>query len=394
MGQAAKKTEEQIMDSGAVSLIPEKLNPVEVYDSGMPALLAKIRETALSEVRDIATVAGRKNIASLAYKVARSKTFLDTMGAKLAEDARKTVDTINAKRKTARDTLEALQEEIRQPLTDWENKDRDRMAGHEQAIAGIEQAGKLASDNWIALSVETMRRQAEHIRGDNRDYEEFSSRHRIVADNTLKALNEAIDKKTKHEKDQADLEILRKAEAERVQKERDDRVAKEAADKARAEAEAEAARKAKEEAERAAAAQKKADDERRAAEEREKKAKQDKEDAERRAKEAEDRREREAKESQERAERERKSTEERVERERKEAADVERRRAEKEKRDAEDAASKREADKKHHAKINNEAMAGIIRAMESVQPEDVEGTAKAIVTALAKGEIPHTKISY
>lgn len=393
MTQAARKEEMEITGS-AVSLVPENLNAVEVYSGGIDKILKSIQTVALAEVRDVSTVMGRKNIKSLAHKVARSKTFLDEMGESLIEEARKKVSTINAERKKVRDTLDNLKEEILAPVTEYENKDKDRMAAHEAALDGIEQTGKLALDNWIALSVDTIKRQTDHIRGDNRDYEEYSARHKIVSEAALKALNEAIDKKIKHEAEKEELERLRKAEMDRLQKERDDRVAKEAADKARAEAEAEAARKAKEEADKATAAQKKADDERIAAEERERKALADKEAAERREKETEERRVREAKESEEKAARERKESAERAERDRKEAVDAERRRAEKEKLDAEEAAAKREENQKHKAKINNEAMAEIIRIMGSVQPEDIEGTAKAIVKAIALGEVPHIKISY
>ena len=59
----------------------------------------------------------------------------------------------------------------------------------------------------------------------------------------------------------------------------------------------------------------------------------------------------------------------------------------KEKADA-DAAKAREADTKHHAKINNEALLGLqILGVDNA-------TAKTIITAIANGKISHVSIKY
>ena len=47
------------------------------------------------------------------------------------------------------DRLEALQKEVRQPLTDWENREKNRIAEHEAAIA--EMASTSASTSPTAL---------------------------------------------------------------------------------------------------------------------------------------------------------------------------------------------------------------------------------------------------
>lgn len=70
------------------------------------------------------------------------------------------------------------------------------------------------------------------------------------------------------------------------------------------------------------------------------------------------------------------------------AVAAERQRAEDARKAEEAATEKREASKRHVAKINREVLAAIV-ALFIPEP-----TAKKIVEAIAKGEIPHTKISY
>src|ERR1017187_7928217 len=83
---------------------------------------------------DISTETGRTAIASLAYNVARSKTALDDQGDKLIEETRKLVTAVNGERKVMRDDMDAFKIEIRKPLTDWENLEKARVAGHENAL--------------------------------------------------------------------------------------------------------------------------------------------------------------------------------------------------------------------------------------------------------------------
>ncbi|OJW20518.1 MAG: hypothetical protein BGO51_21990 [Rhodospirillales bacterium 69-11] len=70
------------------------------------------------------------------------------------------------------------------------------------------------------------------------------------------------------------------------------------------------------------------------------------------------------------------------------AAQKERERIEAEKKAEADAAAKREADKKHRARINNEALGGLVAAGLT------EDQGKAVVEAIAKGQIPNVKITY
>ncbi|HEL3849510.1 hypothetical protein [Stenotrophomonas maltophilia] len=281
------------------ALIPlESVNAVEVFTGGgLDDLLARIRAEAVTLVPNVKTVAGRKEIASIAYKVSRSKTAIDDAGKALVADLKKQTGDIDSARKKARDTLDALRDEVRKPLTDWEAEqervERERVEAEERARAAAEEA-RLAE---IARKEEEIRAREEAVRA-----AEEAERQRVAAE---------------------------QAERERV--EREARLQAEAAENAKREAAAaveRAEREAREATERAA---------REAAE------------AEQRAKDAAEKAEREKAEAVAAAERRAQEEAERAERERQAQADAQRK-----------ADEARAADVEHRRSINRAAMAALI----------------------------------
>ena len=83
-------------------------------------ILARIEAEVRSHAPDLSTDKGRKAIASLAYKVSQSKTALDNAGKSMTEAQKKEIAAVDAARKKIRDRLDALRDEARKPLTDWE----------------------------------------------------------------------------------------------------------------------------------------------------------------------------------------------------------------------------------------------------------------------------------
>lgn len=130
--------------SAGGGLIPlETINAVEVFTGpNLDELLAKIRAEVVTVVPDVLTAAGRKEIASRAYKVARSKTTIDDAGKTLVEDQKNQIKVVDARRKHARDYLDALRDEVRKPLDDWEAEqariERDAIEAAEAARAADE----------------------------------------------------------------------------------------------------------------------------------------------------------------------------------------------------------------------------------------------------------------
>lgn len=346
----------------------DTLTPAVVFaPGGVEAIVSKLETEVRSIKTDISTEGGRKAVASLAYKVARSKTALDDMGKDLVADLKAQAGKIDAERRTIRDRLDALKDEVRKPLTDWENAEKGRVDAHEQALTSIMQAAQLGPD----MDQAAIRERLEAIgKLAQRDWQEFSARATATMDEVRKVLDAALAAAVKRQQEAAELARLRAEQAAREQKEREERIAREAAERAKAEAEAKAKREAEEATAKAEAERKRVEKERAEAIARAERA-----DAERKA--AAERAERQAKEAAEQAERDRVAA---VEAERKRIADA------KAREQAE--AAKREADTKHRAKVNNAAVAALVAGGLA------EDAAKLAVTLIAKKQVPAISITY
>lgn len=354
--------------------------------NGIDILLEKVRKEAASEVPDLTTKKGRDRIASLAYKVSKTKTLVDDYGKELVAEEKKRLALIDADRKKWRDECDKLRDEIRKPLTDWEQAESDRVQRHRDAIQQLRglapQAMGANSETIIGLIA-----QAESVTlGDH--WQEFSAEAGKAKDETLTVLRLDLQRRQQYESEQAELARLREESARREQEDRDRRIAEEAAAKARADAEA-AARAEREAIEaKARAEQEAAERARIASEQAEARAKAEAEAAKLREQEAERRRI----ESEERAKREAQEAAERAERNRIAAIEAERARIEQEriesdrKAAAEQAA--READRENKRKVNN----AILSALESVGISTEQ--AKVVIAAIAKGSIPNVSIRY
>ena len=164
-----------------------------------------------------------------------------------------------------RDELDALKDEVRKPLTDWENAEKERVAAHEAELAEIAGAGPYTLTNWSILSVEAMRDRLREIETDPRDWQEFAIRAAQTKAYTKAQILQAVEAKEAHQAAQIELEHLRAEAAERAIKEREEaaaRAAKEAAER-RAEEQARIAREAAERERQRVAAQKKIEEEER-----------------------------------------------------------------------------------------------------------------------------------
>jgi colicin import membrane protein len=213
----------------------ETCTAVQIFEPGfIDPVIEQIEAEARSEASrlDISTEGNRKALASLAYKVARSKTFIDTQRLALVADEKKRLKRIDEEGRRIWTRLEALQDEVRKPLTEWEEADKRRIAGHEAALAEIMTAGSESLWNWQSLSAEAMRDRWAEIARDTRNWEEFAARAAGVKVVTRSQIAQALEKRMTHDREQAELAKLRAEAAEREQREREERIAREATEKA------------------------------------------------------------------------------------------------------------------------------------------------------------------
>lgn len=355
--------------SGQDLAIIQHLTPQVVFvPGGVESVLSKIENEVRSFHSDISTKAGREAVASLAYKIARSKTALDDMGKNLVSEWKVKASAVDTERRVIRDRLDELKDEVRRPLTDWENADKLRIEGHEAAIATVEALLVFQASDPAPADLKARIEQLNAMPA--REWQEFSGRATAAIAATHAKLKERLDTAEKRETERLELDRLRREQTEREQRERDEKIAREAAERARLDAEQKAANEAKAAAEKAEQHRKQIEQERAAAEARAAKA-----EADRVAAAA-------------KAENDKRVAAEAAERAKEAAVAAERKRAEEEKAKAAAETAKREANTKHRAKVNNEALTALVALGLSAE----QGT--AVVTAIAKNTIPHIQIAY
>ena len=321
------------------------LKPMEVFvPGGALPIVSRIREEVTKELFDVTTYSGRERIASVAYSIGKAKNFLDKMGKDLTEDWQKKTKVVNAERKIAWDELEALQKEVRQPLTDFEEAEKKRVENLNSLIARASEDGNLCVIGWMEFNQNGMETTLSALQTQlsETDWKEFKAKATDVYTDAIAKIMTAIASKVKYESEQAELAELRRKQAEQERIDRETKIAEEAAKKAKEAAELEAKAAAQAAADRAAQ-EKQAEIERA-------------EKAERQAAEA--------------VERERKLIAEKAEKQR--VID-----------------EARAANKSHKAKINNEALKALVEIMAFPDCE-----AKEIIIAIAEGKIPHVTINY
>ena len=165
---------------------PKALDPL------IDAIAKKVRE----HKPDVSTAAGRSAIASLAFKVSRTKTYLDDLGKNLVAAMKELPKKVDANRLKMRTQLDALRDEARAPLDAWE-AEQARIAAEEKAreeaadlLLQIERDHELAllMDATFDRQAEDRKRLAEQARLDREEQirREAADRARIEAETRAK----------------------------------------------------------------------------------------------------------------------------------------------------------------------------------------------------------------
>jgi colicin import membrane protein len=227
------------MDQELISIPDQTAMQVFTTKGALDPYLDRIRKEIDAFEADVQTPRGRKDIASMAFKVAKTKTYLEGVGKALADEAKAIPKKIDASRKHVKDTLDQWKDEVRAPLTNWETAEEAREVGHRARIDGMMALAAEQSPDGVVRSAADLRANLASIEavGIGPECEEFEAEYGRVKDAAIKAVRAAITKRQKFEDDQADLERLRAEAAERAIKDRDEAIRREAADAARIAAE-------------------------------------------------------------------------------------------------------------------------------------------------------------
>lgn len=315
-------------------VVIEKKNAMAVFTNNdqLDPLIEAIEKEARSLVPDVTTKKGRDAIASMAHKVARSKTYIDNAGKDLVAELKALPKQIDESRRVVRERLDALKDEVRRPLTEWEE---------EQERIKAEEAMNALHAEALAMNEEFDRQLAARIESD----------HEIAL-----LMNDAFDR----------VQAEKKAEAERQIIAHEEEIKRLAAAAAAREVEQRAQREREEAAHREAVLKAQAEQAERDRIAAEQKAEADKQAA---------------------IEAERRKAQEQADRIRREAEQREQARLDEEKRKAEEEA-RRAADVEHRRGINTAAVQDLIN--QGIPHE----WAKACVIAVALGKVTATTIKY
>lgn len=342
-----------------------KTMTVAAYDP-FRAQLAELKEGNSKAVFDYRSPKGNKEARSHIFKLRQTKGAVERVRKAEKEESLNYGRLIDAQAKEIVCEIEAMIEVHEAPIRQIEEEEAARIAGHQSRIQEIK---SFINPDWACMSSDSLNdslHELELLEPDE-SFEEFTAE----AITAFKQANEYLlglhAASAKREHDQAELESLRKAQVEREQKEREEKLLREASAKAEADKQA-AVQAEKDKAERARIeAEQKAERDRLAAENARLAA-----EAKQKAEVA--KLEREKIEAQQRADNAAKAAREKI-------------RLEQEAQAAESA--RREANVQHKRKINQEALADLIRICKLSDQQ-----AKDVVSAIAKSEIAHIKISY
>ena len=215
-------------------LVPaESINALELFtQDGVEPLLENIKQQATDFVPDLKTTKGRSEIASMSHKVSKAKVVIDAAGKKLVSEWKQRAKVVDESRRKARLFLDDLRDEVREPLTQWEQEQK-RMAEAKRKAEEMEHAHveAIAEDVLFEREVELKSKEAEMER-------QAEIRRQMEVDKQIaKEKAERAERIRIEATEKAEREAEGKLKAEREKTERAEREVKEAGERAKRDAE-------------------------------------------------------------------------------------------------------------------------------------------------------------
>ncbi|MFO4143621.1 hypothetical protein [Enterobacter kobei] len=337
------------MSELAIIEIAPDLAPSIYVENGLDKFLEQIRE-GVNEVPDLSTAKGRARIASLAAQVSRSKTAVEKPGRDYLKRLKEQPKVVEAELRRFVTECDQLRDEVRRPLTEWEDAEKSRAEALQQRLVDLRALADVidTAGNYLpSADIQARIQEAKSVALDE-SWQERTSEAGVAKDSTIQQLEASLVVAQKREHEAAELERLRKEAEEKARLEREETIRREAAEQAKRDAEAKA------QAEIDAAARREASEKERAEE----------------------------------AERQRIETEKRATREKEEAVAAERRRQEEEQKRIADEEARRAADKEHRRTVNRQVIADLVK-----QGIPIEWAEKCLVS-FASGKVSGQTIKY
>ncbi|WP_373078654.1 hypothetical protein [Zhongshania sp.] len=202
----------------------EKTNALQIFaaddTSGVDRLIDKVAEHVRSLVPDTSTKKGRDAIASAAHKVAKCKTYLESIGKEEKDKQAEIPRKIDANRRHIKERMDKLRDEVREPLNEWE-KEQQRIENERKAVlSGIRAQGSVE----YGTPPEEIAKRIEALELQELDQEQLADHYILCAEAkiaALAALRQAHTAAVQREKEQEELAELRRMKAQQEQAEQE-----------------------------------------------------------------------------------------------------------------------------------------------------------------------------
>jgi chromosome segregation ATPase len=262
MEQTEQKNALAVLDDYSVIVVDqERLQAFFLDGKNLDGVYGHIEKMAKGLVADVATKEGVSQIKSCARQIASAKTKIDNLGKQVVAELKELPKIIDANRRNFRERMEALQDDIRRPVTEIEEREAeiDSIKQFHQRLIDADSA--TIKQNIGAVKAITLTTEK---------WKESLEKATKAVTGEINALETMLKAAEKREAEARELEELRKKQEEAERIIREQKIKEEAERKAREEAEARAAaEKARLEREKAEAERKAAEAERAAQEARE-----------------------------------------------------------------------------------------------------------------------------
>jgi len=228
------------IEDGLVVIPPETVPALFSKPENIDHVVGLIKKEVSTHVPDLTTAKGRKETLSLAHSVSKSKVVIEDLGKALVKDLKEQAKVIDVCRKTARDTLDELRDEIKRPVVEWQ-EEQDRIAREEQErkeeeLRLLQEAAQLEIDHELALQLnelhdrrleqEAKDRELEALREEKRQREEQERIRQEERERVERETQEEIARVEREKKEaiaQAQWEAEEKVRLEREERDRIER---------------------------------------------------------------------------------------------------------------------------------------------------------------------------
>lgn len=198
--------------------ISEANAPALYVAGGLQQFIDLVKGEVEGEVPDLKTRKGRERIASLAAKVSKSKTAVEKPGRDYLRRLKEMPKVVEAELREFVTKMDALRDETRRPLTEWEAAEDARIDRHNDRLNWLK---TLADDlgELSSLHIKGLIAEAEGMQL-GAHWEEFEAEAANTKDKVLTTLRAALQKREQFEAEQAELARLRREAEERAEHDR------------------------------------------------------------------------------------------------------------------------------------------------------------------------------